>query len=161
MNPVSNFDPNVFMQSSTESALSTKSIPIPVGDYLAQIVELEPRNVQGARADNSDKWYQFLDMMLEIRLPPQVAQELGREVTKLKHSVSLDLTEQGNLDYGKGKNIGLGQTREAANQNIPGQPWNPSMLKGAMIMASIIQEPDKKDPEVIYNRVKKVGRATT
>jgi hypothetical protein len=44
--------------------------------------------------------------------------------------VWLDITPQGSLDMGRGKNVHLNRLREAFNQNRPGQPWNPMMLVG-------------------------------
>lgn len=153
------FDPSTFLQTSSEQALSTRTVPIPTGDYLAQILELTPRNVQGVK--DTSKWYQFLDMELEIKLTPEAAAELGRDTAKRRHSVGLDLTPQGNLDYGKGKNVGLGRMREAVGQNVAGQAWNPMMLKGQMVKVSIKHEPDPRDSTNTLDKIDKVGAATT
>lgn len=151
------FDPNLILGSGSEEALSTRGIPIPVGEYLAQIMDLVPRNVQGVK--DTSKWYQFLDIKLEIKLSPEAQAELGRETTTRNHSVGLDLTAQGNLDYGRGKNIGLGRMREATGQNVPGQPWNPMMLKGQVVKVSVKHEPDPRDPDNKLDRIDKIGTA--
>lgn len=158
MNQESIFNPDFILQGQSDQALSTRTTPIPAGVYLAQIMELEPRNVQGKK--DTSKWYQFLDCKLEVKLSQEAAAELGRETATRNYSVGLDLTAQGNLDYGKGKNVGLGRLRAACNQNVPGQSWNPMMLKGQVIKVSIKHEPDPRDPENILDKIEKIGSAT-
>lgn len=152
------FNPDFILQGQSSEAMSTKSIPIPANVYLAQIMELTPRNVQGVK--DTTKFYQFLDVKLEIKLDQAAQAELGRETAIRNHSVSLDLTPQGNLDYGKGKNIGLGRLREAVGQNIPGQAWSPMMLKGQVIKVAIKHEPDPRDSNNTLDRIDKIGSAT-
>lgn len=152
------FNPDFILQGQNDQAMSTRAIPIPVGTYLAQIMELTPRNVQGVK--DTSKFYQFLDIKLEIKLSQEAQAELGRETATRNYSVSLDLTEQGNLDYGKGKNIGLGRLREAVGQNVPGQAWSPMMLKGQVIRVSIKHEPDPRDSNNTLDKIDKIGSAT-
>jgi hypothetical protein len=58
----------------------------------------------------------------------ELKKSLGR-TPKVRQSIMLDLTADGNgIDFGKGRNIGLGRLRTALGQNQNGQPWNFSML---------------------------------
>lgn len=152
------FNPDFILQGQSSDAMSTRTIPLPADLYLAQIMELTPRNVQGVK--DPTKFYQFLDVKLEIKLSPAAQAELGRETAIRNYSVSLDLTPQGNLDYGKGKNVGLGRLREAVGQNVPGQPWSPMMLKGQVIKVLIKHEPDPRDNQNTLDKIDKIGSAT-
>jgi hypothetical protein len=77
---------------------------------------------------------------------------------RVRQDVWLDQDSNGDLDYAKGKNVGLGRLREALGQNSPGAAWSPAMLKGAgPAMISVTERPDNNNRDVIYNDVKSVG----
>jgi hypothetical protein len=59
-----------------------------------------------------------------------VRQALGRDTITVKQGIMLDLTSQGGIDDGEGKNIGLGRLREAVNKNNPHEPFSFAMLPG-------------------------------
>jgi hypothetical protein len=77
---------------------------------------------------------------------------------RVRQDIWLDQDANGDLDYSKGKNVGLGRLREALGQNQPGQAWSPAALKGAgPAMLVVTERPDKDNRDIIYNDVKSVG----
>lgn len=117
------FDAEQFMQSTVEGEMSTESVPVPAGEYVAVVKSV------GSRSGEKDgKTWAMLDVTWEID-DPQVAEVTGRDVNTVRQSIFLDINDHGGLDLGKGKNIGLGRLREAVNQNGP-QAWAPAMLEG-------------------------------
>lgn len=157
MNPLaSTFNPDLFLQTNYSEETSTKTNLLPVGDYTGVIKELTPRNVQGKQ--DTTKWYVFLDFQVEIGTPPELKEEIGRDFTRIRHSIGIDLSENGAIDMGKGKNIQLGRLREATGQNVSGQPWTPASLNNAMVKVKVSQEPNPKDPEIKYNRIDAFGK---
>lgn len=158
MQPNSAFNPDIFLQTNYDAPTSTVTALLPKDDYVGIIKELVPRQVQGTK--DPSKWYLFLDFQVEIGTPPAIREELGRDVSRIRHSVSVELVEGSNaIDMGKGKNVQLGRIRDAAGQNEPGKPWNPAMLNNAMVKVSVVQEPSEKDPQVKYNRIASFGKA--
>lgn len=151
----SQFNPDIFLQTSYNQETSTKSEPLDVGEYVGQIKNLNPRQVQGKQ--DPTKTYVFLDMEIEVQTPPEQLERLGRDKSNLRYSVGIDFNEAGAIDMGKGKNIGLGRLREAAGQNRPGEPWSPANLNGAVIKVQVGQTPNPKDPTILWNEVKSVG----
>lgn len=153
----SQFNPDLFLQTSYSEQTSTKTEPLPDGEYTALIKTLIPRQVQGKQ--DASKLYVFLDMELEIPLNGELQSKLGREKSVIRHSIGIDMTESGAIDMAKGKNVQLGRLREAANQNVLGEPWTPAQLVNRLVKAKVGHEPSDKDPTIIYNRVEAVGKA--
>jgi len=61
---------------------------------------------------------------------------LGRE-PKVRQSLMLDVRADGALEFGKGKNVGLGRVREALGQNSTGRPWSFPMLGGQLAKVKV------------------------
>jgi hypothetical protein len=78
-----------------------------------------------------------------------------------KQSIWLDLTSEGQLDKGPGKNVALGALREAVGQNKPGKAWAPSHLNNAVATILVKGEKDKSNPDITYARVTRVSKATS
>lgn len=74
----------------------------------------------------------------------------------VRQTLWLDTTESGGLDFGKGKNVGLGRLREALGQNAPGKPWAPGMLVGGVAKVKVSHSIDKRDNVTINADVKAV-----
>jgi hypothetical protein len=136
------FDPESFMSAPVEGALDTHSEPIPEGVFAAIIDDLKVREAKGR---DGNPVYP-LDVIFEIT-DDTVKTQLGRDKVTCRMSIWLDVTSQGQLDMGKGKNVGLGKLRDAVGQNNPGQLWQMPMLKGAGPVAVRIKHtPNKDDP---------------
>lgn len=121
------FNPETFLNTSMTEALSTARVPVPEGEYIAVIKEIKPRAAKESAV---------LDIIWAID-DPEVAAVTGFESPQARQSIFLDLTEQGNLDLGKGKNVPLGKLREAVGQNQKGQSWMPGMLVGQVAKIKI------------------------
>lgn len=156
MNP-SAFSPDIFLQTNYQETTSTVASLLPKDTYVGIIKDLVPRQVQGTK--DTTKWYLFMDFNVEIGTPAALKEELGRDISKIRHSVGVELIEGSNaIDMGKGKNVQLGRIRDAAGQNVSGQAWAPGMLNGAMVKVDVTQEPSDKDPLIKYNRIASFGK---
>ena len=103
------FDPNAFLDMQLTDANDTKSIPVPVGEFVAVAEKVECRAWQG-KADPSKSGL-TLDITWNID-DASVKEALGREKVTVRQGIMLDITDAGGLDMGKGRNIGLGKLRE-------------------------------------------------
>lgn len=125
---MSDFNPDLFMQTQVQGANATQRIPFPVKKYPGVIKDVKIRQNPGVK-DPSAIWT-FCDLTVTLSVPQEVLEQTGRRNSDLRFSFMLDLDERGNLDMGKGKNVQLGRLREALGQNT-GNAWNFSMLRGA------------------------------
>lgn len=142
----STFDPDMFMNQTTTDANDTSYVPIPEGEFRAVIEEVKARTA-GDKPVLEVKWNIDDDT---------VRAETGMDKPSCRQTVWLDLTAQGGLDMGKGKNVGLGKLRDALGQNAPGKPWMPGMLVGQVAMVKI-KHRSGKEPGEIFADVKEVA----
>lgn len=148
---MSAFDPDSFLNEQVEGALSTSFEPIPEGEFLA-VIGSEEKSIQ---VRQTAKGSTILDVTWELQ-DAELSTQLGRDKLTVRQSLFLDLTPEGTLDRGKGKNVQLGKLRAALNQNDPNRPWTFGHLKGAgPAMIRVTQRPSD-DESVIYNDVKAV-----
>ena len=123
------FDEATFLNSTVEAAFDTQRLLVHKGAYPGLIVEVKPR--QNAGQKDPSKMYTSLDFQVDLQLPADVQASAGFEspVVRRRYSIMVDMNDSGTgLDFGKGKNVGLGQLREAVGQNEPSKPWSPVML---------------------------------
>lgn len=149
------FDPNTFMEMTTDAANSTVSVPVPAGEYVAFIEKVEAR--QWKKKDDPSVAGMALDIIWNID-DANVKALLERDKVTVKQGIMLDLNDVGGLDMGKGKNVSLGKLREAVNLNNPGQPFGFRMLEGRPAKVVVVHRPDDKNSELIYAEVKAVAR---
>lgn len=150
---MSMFDPNQFLDMQTTESNDTKVVPVPVGEYLAQVTEVKARPWT-SKADPTKSGI-ALDLQWEIE-DANVKSLLGRDKVTVKQGIMLDMTESGGLDMGKGKNVGLGRVREATGLNTPGQPFAASMLTGRLAKITVKH---RVDGDAIYAEVSGVAKA--
>lgn len=148
------FDPDTFLTSSIDSANDTAVQPLSPGEYSAQIEDLKFREVTGR---DGDPRY-ILDVIYDV-LDDSAKKELGRDKITVRQTLWLDITSQGQLDAGKGKNVGLGRLRAAAGMNDAGKPFSPVNLKGSVVKVQTTLRADNRDPSIQYAEVKSVGQA--
>ena len=142
------FDPNQFLDLQITEANDTKTIPVPVGEFTAVADKAECRTWQSKKDPSKS------GVTLEVTwaIDDQGVKELlGRDTVTVRQGVMLDLTDEGGLDMGKGRNVGLGRLREALGLNIPGQPFAFSMIPGRMAR---IKVDHRIDGENVYAEVK-------
>ena len=143
---MSQFDPDTFLDTSTEKANETVYTPVPEGDYQAMVLKVEGRS-----ANESP----LLDVTFEI-LDEEIKKTMDQETVTVRSSIFLDLDDNGMLSFGMNKNVRLGKLRDALGQNKDGKPWMPRQLEGAgPLMINVTQRPDKNDSSIIYNDVRK------
>lgn len=150
------FDPDSFLSSTVTDANSTSLTPVPEGEYVAVIGK--PKVRQNAGKKDPGALYTSLDLPCEIDLAgmyPAVAEQIGRDKATVRYSCLLDLTDTGGLDMGKGKNVGLGRAREAADLNVPGQPFSFAMFEGRAVKVLVKHRIDGED---IYDEVKAMAK---
>lgn len=125
------FNPEAFLNMQTDEANSTELLAVPEGEYLAVTNPVSAENFRsfdikkGERAGS--KGY-ALDLTWSINDESgDIKKIIGRTPTA-RQSLMLDIRPDGTLEFGKGRNVGLGQLREALGQNQTGRPWSFSML---------------------------------
>jgi len=124
------FDPQAFLDQATTDAGSTESTPIPAGEYLAIIKDVKPR--QWAKKDDPSITGVAFDIAYLIE-DDNLKTLLERKEVKITQGIMMDMTEDGRIDYGKGKNITWNRLRDSANMNQPGRPFAPSHLLGQFV----------------------------
>ena len=147
------FDPNTFLNQTITDANDTKVIPVPVGEYLAiaEKAEIKP----WASKDGSSSGLK-LEVVWSIE-DENVKQLLGRDTVKVAQQQMLDLTETGQLDVSKGKNVGLGRIREALDLNTPGVPFSFGMIQGRMAKVKVSHRVSGED---VYSEIKQITKAS-
>jgi hypothetical protein len=147
------FDANSFLESSVSGSNDTLLIPVPVGEYMAVISKISPRQWQSKNGATTGV---ALDVFWSIE-DSQVKSELGRDEVICKQGIMLDTNSQGELDMSKGKNIGLGRLREAVGKNNTGELFSFSMLPGMSARVSVKHRDGQNEGEV-FAEVKGVAK---
>ena len=153
---MSSFNTEQFFQTSTKDAHDTELIPVPEGVYDAVVTKLELKKFDGKDGKPDSHLLEITWSILDH--DGSVAKKTGLPENKVRQACFLDI-ENGSLTHGAGKNIRLGQLREAVGQNKPGKAWSPSHLNGAQAKVLVGHRPDRDDPKIIYGEVKKVSKA--
>lgn len=148
------FDADAFLQTEVTGALDTRLIPVPEGDFLGQCTEVKPRQITTKNGDERV----LVDLTWEV-LSDEAKKATGRDKPTVRQTIFLDLTDEGGLDFSKGKNIQLGRVREAVGQNDPKRKWSMMMLMNTQATLLIGHRADENDPETVYAEVKKITKA--
>lgn len=147
------FDPATFLNATYDEANDTKVTPCPAGEYLALAEKVDIKS--WASRDGSSSGLKA-EILWDIQ-DENVKALLGRDSVKVSQQQMLDLTETGNLDLGKGKNVGLGRIREALDMNTPGQPFSFGMIQGRLAKVVVSHRTVGED---IYAEIKKIASAS-
>lgn len=133
------FNPEAFLDATLTDP-TEKRKPLPVGDYTAIIGAVTARAWQG-RADTTKSGIAW-DIPLTIDVPAAVQAELGMDQStlNLKDSIMLDLTDNGTIDNGPGKNRRLRAYREATDMNKPGDVFSARKMEGRVILVKIAHD---------------------
>lgn len=145
------FDASAFLNSTVNDASSTTMTPVEEGEYVALAKKVDVRQFTGTK--DPSKTYTSLDVSWAIDDARQ-KEVTGMAEPQVRQSIMLDLTESGNLDMGKGKNVGLGRLREAIGLNQPGRPFSFSMIEGRPAKVFVTH---RTDGDNIYAEIKKVA----
>lgn len=146
------FDPASFLNQTFNEALDTKVVPCPVGEYVALAEKVDVQT--WSKKDGSASGLK-LAIVWDIQ-DENVKSLLGRDVVRVPQQQMLDLTESGELDFGKGHNVGLGRIREALGLNTPGEPFSFDMIQGRIAKVAVTHRADGED---LYAEIKKIASA--
>lgn len=152
------FDADAFLSGQVEGSMSTKSEPVPEGDYRSVIVDVEKPRLVNPQPGQDFK--PFVNMNVTHKIDdPQLADRLGRKEVLVRQQLAIELGPNGKPSTEKGTNIALGALREAVGQNDPTKPWNPMMLKNAgPLTIKVKHRRDKKDESIIYAEVARTAK---
>jgi len=113
-----------FLNTTTTESSATEYAPCPEGEYNAVVDKLETRSPKGNA---------ILEVFWRLDAP---GNEDAHE-RSIRQGFFLDLSPDGGLLTGKGKNVQLGRLRTALNQNVEGQPWSPTMMVGCVARVTV------------------------
>lgn len=143
------FNPEQFMQTTTEAVGDTKYYPCPIGEWRGQIESVKARQIESDKSGETRIFYS-LDILWTIldEEPRRATETEGDKKLLVRQGIFIDLTAAGALDFGKNKNVPLSRLREALGQQRAGRPWGPSHLVGGLAVVSVIHRPreDTGDP---------------
>lgn len=148
---MSAFNPDSFMNASVTDANDTQYVPVPEGEFQATVDKVE------AKVVGQDTPRPIINVTWKTS-DPAAQNVTGRAENSVRQTIWLDVTESGGLDFGKGKNIGLGKLREALGQNKPGQSWAPGMLVGGVAKIKVKHSIDKRDGVTVNAEVSAVTK---
>ena len=140
------FDAAQFMQATIDQPMETEYQLCPEGTFQAMVADFDEKAVdrieftykQGPKAGQPGSMVKF-NCPFSIQDASVLAQ-LGRESVQVEWQMILDVDDMGRLDFGKDRNVRLGQLRSAVNQNQPG-PWGVFNLRGAgPVMVKVVHE---------------------
>jgi hypothetical protein len=154
----STFDPNQFLDATTTEA-ATRRPPLTAGsDYIGLIGEPKVRQHQG-KADPS-KNYTFVDFPIELDLTtnPKERERIGRDTVNLQHSVGLELTDNGAIDWSTGHNGQMRAMREACGMNVAGQAFSIRGMQGRPIRVKVKHEEYPPGSGELLDRVQSVAK---
>ncbi len=136
---MSNFDPSQFLDATTTEAL-VKRPPLPIGDYVGTITEMQVREWTSKKEDAKVKAGIAFDLKVEIDVTgyPDAKAVVGVDKVILSPGIMVETTPDGkSLDWGAGKNGALRRYREALNMNTPGEAFSPRQMVGRLIRVKI------------------------
>lgn len=131
----SQFNPSSFLDATITEA-NTRLPPLPPGDYLGVIENLE--QAAWASKDGSKAGTKFnVQLLIDPASNPAAASGGFPPSLRVPDSIMLDTTPSGALDTSQGKNGRLRQYREALGMNVPGQSFAPRMMIGRQLRVKI------------------------
>lgn len=149
------FNPETFLDQTT-SEQGQRRPPVASGlDFVGVIGEPKARSVQGKKDPTQSYVFCDIPITLDLTTHPSEAARVGQEKVTLRHSISLDFTPQGALDWAPGKNRALTAYREALGLNEKGQSFSPRMLVGRFIRAKVGHRTNEGD---VYDEIASVTR---
>jgi len=135
----SSFNPDTFLDATLTDP-TEKRPPLPVGDYTAILGAVTARQWQG-KADPTKSGIAW-DIPVTIDVPAEIQAELkmDQSTLNLKDSIMIDLTANGTIDNGPGKNRRLRAYREATDMNKPGDVFSARKMEGKIVKVKITHD---------------------
>jgi hypothetical protein len=137
------FDTDNFLGSSAGGVLSTERTLIPIGTYPdCTVSDLKLNHGTYENGEKAgDKWAR-LNIIYEIH-DDAVRNELDRAKVLVSGGIFLDITPEGALDNGRGKNVRLGKLKAALGLNGANDTWQDFL--GKRVVLTIGHGVNKKD----------------
>lgn len=136
----STFDPNQFLDATTQEAL-VKRPPIPAGSTLVGLItEIASRAWESKKPEAKVKAGIAFDLKIELDLTqyPEIQAVVGVPKVIMTPGIMIDLKEDHKtIDWGPGKNGTLRRYREALGMNNPGETFSPRQMVGRLILVKI------------------------
>lgn len=147
MNTSSAFDPAAFLDAQV-SEVNERRNPLPPenpadsnGLYTAVIGEITAASGTIGKGDRTGQPWISMVIPLRLEIPKQLQDSLGySDSFTLTDRAFLDLTPQGGLDNGPGKNRQQKNYREACDLNKPGDTFSWRMLTGKVVKVKVAHE---------------------
>lgn len=141
------FNLDQFMNDAVDAPMATSYPVHPAGEFPfmldADPKMLEVKHLSGV-SNKTGNPYDFHQMeLVAIAQDDGVKQKMGRDKVTVRIRVNLDFDTNGRLAVGEGKNVMLGQLREALDQNKPG--WTPKQLLGAGPFIGLVKHSQSGD----------------
>lgn len=156
------FNPEQYLSASMETPLERRE-PLPTtapessdGCYFATVKEVKSRVWEGKTEKSAGKSGIAWDISLEIDVPTSLRGTIGMEKLTIRDGLMLDLTDNGLIDSGKGKNGRLRMYREALDLNKPGDSFSALKMVGRPLKVKIEHRPYN---DTIQEDVKQVLKA--
>lgn len=146
------FDPQAFLNQAAGVKLDEQRELPAEGEYLA--IANEPK-VEAKTSKEGKPFYTF-EISWDVQDQAEL-QRLGRDKLPVRQQGFLDVKEDGSLDFGKQKNITLGQIFAALGMNDGSGTL--ARIAGQMARVKVSHRPDRNNPERIYAEVARVGKA--
>lgn len=146
------FDPQAFLNQAAGVKLDEQRELPAEGEYLA--VASEPK-VEAKTSKEGKPFYTF-EISWSIQDQNEL-QRLGRDVINVRQQGFLDVKDDGSLDFGKQKNITLGQIFAALNMNDGSGSLG--RVTGQMARIAVKHRPDRNNSERVFVEVSRVTKA--
>lgn len=144
------FDADTFLAGEIAGSNEVKYTPVPIGEYQAFISDVGVDTYEDQPI--LVVTYDVLDDALKA--------QLGMDKITVQDRIFLDVDENGQIAFGPNKNVKLGRTREAVNQNDPKKKWSPNALRGAgPVVIKVDHHFNKSTGEGPYARITRVAKA--
>lgn len=136
MTEQSSFNAAEFLQGTIDQPMDTEYQLCPEGKFQAMIADFDEKACElvdftfkkGPNAGQPGSMVKF-NLPFSIQ-DDAVKAQMGRDTVHVEYQLILDRDNLGQLDWSKGKNVKLGQVRDAVGQNVSG-PWSIFNLRGA------------------------------
>ena len=137
------FDTDNFLGSSAGGTMSTERELIPANTYSdCSIADLKMSHGTIGKGERAGDPWAMLTIIWEIH-DQEVKDKLDRSTVKVSQRVMLDLTADGELDTGRGKNFRLGKLKHTLGLNSGETKWIDFIGKRAVI--SVTHGVNEKD----------------
>lgn len=155
------FDAEAFLSQSVDGPMSTSLPVVPEGEYRASIGleadDVKIESVQGKK--DPTKTFVRLTLLWKIRNEP-INSEMERETLTVRDQFLLDIDEaSGQLSTKEGRNVSLGQRRQALGLNDGA--FALSNFRGAgPALIRVTHRSNPNDPSIKYAEVSRVVALT-